>query len=226
MEYSLNQIEQACRKAVRGAGLDWGSAEDAGRGIRWLEWMNLDGIKTLLRVLQLIDHTQGNPIQTREMPGVWTGSNGLLSPLIAGPALADLINARNLAYSNEKFVIELKNIACPLLCAGYLGTAANQANCVATLVWGEVEIICGAQPVVGAEEQQVLYPDTTPNLTITFDRHSVQPEPVAGSLPEIGSRYVDSTSWHQLEKFVHITYVEATEASRLAGAGAGTSDND
>ena len=46
--------------------------------------------------------------------------------------------------------------------------------------------------------------------------------PVAGH----GAFAVDETAWATLTALAHRTYVPATEASRLAGAGAGTTDND
>ena len=37
---------------------------------------------------------------------------------------------------------------------------------------------------------------------------------------------VDPDEWHQLEIYAELTYVPETDASRLAGAGAGLTDND
>ena len=41
-----------------------------------------------------------------------------------------------------------------------------------------------------------------------------------------GAYAVDTGSWERILLFAHRTYVPASEASRLAGAGAGTTDND
>ena len=47
-----------------------------------------------------------------------------------------------------------------------------------------------------------------------------------GRAPGIGDTRVNAQAWEKLENRAHLTYVKATEASRLSGAGAGLNDND
>lgn len=36
MSFALNEIEATAKRATRGAGYDWGLAEDASKAVRWL----------------------------------------------------------------------------------------------------------------------------------------------------------------------------------------------
>ena len=45
---SLNEIDSLCQKAARGAGLDWGLAEEAGFAAAWLAARGADGAAALL----------------------------------------------------------------------------------------------------------------------------------------------------------------------------------
>lgn len=46
--WSLNEIQSLALKAARGAGFDWGVAEDAGQAVRWLSARDLPGADALL----------------------------------------------------------------------------------------------------------------------------------------------------------------------------------
>ncbi len=56
MMYSLGEIEVHAKKAVRGAGFEWGFAEEAGKAVRWLEQQHLPGMKVLADYLSAYDH--------------------------------------------------------------------------------------------------------------------------------------------------------------------------
>lgn len=51
MTYSLNEVDAMAKRAVRGAGYDWGVAEDMAQAVRWLCARDLDGIGALARAL-------------------------------------------------------------------------------------------------------------------------------------------------------------------------------
>ena len=77
MNLSLNQVENTARKAVRGAGLPWCLAEDAGRAVRWLEVMGLPGMSWLVLVLGAVDHGRTGELLVRQQPGpVWRATGG------------------------------------------------------------------------------------------------------------------------------------------------------
>lgn len=87
---SLNEIEMLVRKAVRGAGYDWGLAEEAGKAARRLALAGHDAVVAFLALCERFDgstHTERAPTS---LAGVWQAPGGLLCPLTAGAALSDL----------------------------------------------------------------------------------------------------------------------------------------
>ena len=53
--WSLNEIEALAKKAARGAGYDWGLAEEAGQAVRWLLARGLPGADALLFICEAKD---------------------------------------------------------------------------------------------------------------------------------------------------------------------------
>ena len=51
MIYSLSEIDAQCKKATRGAGFEWGHAEEAGKAARWLAKHELPGAALLAAYL-------------------------------------------------------------------------------------------------------------------------------------------------------------------------------
>jgi hypothetical protein len=49
--WSLNEIEALAGKAARGAGYDWGLAEEAGQSVRWLEARDFRGADALMAAI-------------------------------------------------------------------------------------------------------------------------------------------------------------------------------
>src|SRR5258708_39822682 len=58
MSWSLNEIEAEVKKAVRGAGLAWGLAEEGAKAARWLAARAVDPIPAGIDVLD--PHARGN----------------------------------------------------------------------------------------------------------------------------------------------------------------------
>ena len=119
--------------------------------------------------------------------------------------------------------MELRNLACPLLLAAYLPIVSGSANCSRTVNWGTVS--------VGVFQDRLSISGSSEELNVAFCER-VDCGPLAQTTgdgfppPHIGEVRVDDDEWDALERYACLTYVEATEASRLAGAGAGLSDND
>lgn len=83
---SLNEVEQLCLKAARGAGMTWGLAEEAGFAAGWLAERGLDGPGSLLRRLE----SREPPDRIVMVPGHWRGAGGgSLCPIAVGAALCD-----------------------------------------------------------------------------------------------------------------------------------------
>jgi hypothetical protein len=63
MSYALNEVEAMAKKAVRGAGLSWGLAEDAAKATRWLCEFGLDGVGALAAALNEPNLSDGPLVQ-------------------------------------------------------------------------------------------------------------------------------------------------------------------
>ena len=218
MKRSLNEIEQTCRKAARGSGLPWGVADDTGRAIRWLHAFQLDGVSSLAALLERFDHQRPVDYAPESLDGVWQGPYNVLSPIMTGLALSDcmgLIQGRS---------IETSEIACPILVAGYVGqTILNREQSV-TVGWSSIGLSIDRDRFTIVGDKGDLYVGRAGRLTCektSFDRDC------GGSrYPLVGDTRVNAQAWEKLESRAHLTYVRATEASRLSGAGAGLNDND
>ena len=98
-ELSLGEVEALCLKAARGAGYDWGLAEEAGAAARWLAARGLDGPAILLALLEArkdlasLRLTEGRVTQMDDGPvcpivlGAYISDLGGMAPLAEVPVL-------------------------------------------------------------------------------------------------------------------------------------------
>jgi hypothetical protein len=214
---SLNEIEHTCRKAARGCGLPWGVADEVGKAVRWLHVFNLDGTRILAMLLERVDHHEPVKLAPRELDGTWSAVDAMLSPLLVGPTLCDCLGM----MANRE--IETGSIAWPLLTAGFLGQAALESTQSVRMCWQGVVLDLHRDFLWIEGNNDDLYCASAQSLTcvgwpVQGDKESVT--------MTIGDAEVDPGAWQRLEQFAHQTYVEASEESRLSGAGAGMNDND
>ena len=86
---SLPEIETLCLKAARGAGMDWGLAEEAGFAARWLAARGLPGPELLLAHLEARSGQPWADVGPRAS-GDWRArGGGALCPVSAGAAFSD-----------------------------------------------------------------------------------------------------------------------------------------
>lgn len=113
---SLNEIEMLVRKAVRGAGYDWGLAEEAGKAARRLALAGHDAVAALLALCERFDGTDHADRAPAAIDGIWQAPGGLLCPLVAGTVLGDLAPSS----------VETGPMACPIIFAA-IGESAGYA---------------------------------------------------------------------------------------------------
>ena len=209
MSFALNEIEATAKRAARGAGYDWGLAEDASKGARWLCAQGLDGAGALAALLKsgfAADLSRHTP---QSLQGQWRGE-GALCPLVAGAALSDC------ADRLQQAPVQLGPVAHPLLILPFAAMAARRQNgCVTVSTDGFTAVTDGAAiQITGA------LPDAPTDLQVTAGGTLDAPRPRQTRAEP------DVAAWDTLNQFAHKTYAPATEQSRLLGAGAGLSDND
>lgn len=216
MTYSLNQIEHTARKAARAGGVPWGLADEVGKAVRWLHTYRFNGVSMLIALLdENVSTTLSAPLT---LNGVWHAAHGVLDPLVTGAALSDcLLHVAN---------VETQVIAYPLLTAGFVGSAVENENRAAILEWSGVSMHCcqdrirfdGDQPAMETKRASFMRCDFVEREAVVVDER--------WRAPKIGAVKIDVKAWSRLEQYAQATYVEATDASRLSGAGAGLRDND
>lgn len=218
MMFTLNEIEATGIRAARGAGLDWGIAEEAGRAARWLAGHRLPGPELLGDLLVRTEGQDYVEMAPAALQGVWTAPSGLLNPLIAGAALAD--RAASLASGH---VFELGNTAFPLLLLPYAKYCALEVEAAVELTWEGV--VAAVSPdgrlTVSGDEDAVLV-KSSPSVRC---RTAAQ-DTAAGKAIVPVRRALTAAAWNRLKEFADRTYAPATAESRELGAGADRIDTE
>ena len=216
MSWSLNEIEALARKAACGAGLSWGLAEEAGKSARWLCAMGLPGAEGLAALLQRNDGAAYPLLRPAETGAEWAAAGGVLCPLITGAALCD--RAAEVAAGPG---VTLLRTACPLLLYPHVAIAADMTGSALTLAWAGVT----SWPAPTGSHTWRRGARARRDLRRPGPRRSATG--IAGRPVRRAWRGDMSPRTAEILKgFAHRTHAPETEESRLAGAGAGQSDND
>ena len=214
MIYSFNEIDAMAKRAARGAGLPWGLAEEAGKAVRWVCANGLPGADALAHVLELNRGRSYDQLAPVSTDGVWEARCGSLCPLIAGAVLSDL--AEDIAHGRE---IVLGRVAHPVLLSGYLAPITRRYGGTVTLRWQEGTICVSRQGVgLGGSAGHA---DHAENI-----RCFASDSDMALFNPETPGNDIALATWEKLTGFMTLYLAPDTEASRMAGAGGGGSDND
>ena len=214
MIYSLNEIDAMGKRAARGAGLDWGFAEEAGKAIRWLSANNLPGAEALCEVLTLNEGKTYEELVPTSVDGTWVASSGTLCPIITGAALSD--RAHRIASGQN---IKLAKIIKPLLLLPYLANVAKQTGITVEITWQ------GTQVTVCTRGISIKGDDLEIGLVDEVKCHRADFEENVTSGGVVG-RAVNREAWDSLTAFMTRYLAPNTEESRIAGAGSSGNDGD
>lgn len=212
MSFALNEIEATAKRAARGAGLSWGMAEEAAKAARWLSSQGIDGAAVLAAVLEQNDGKAAADLRPASLSGEWQADGGTLCPLLAGASLSDC--AARLAEGR----ITLQAVSHPAMLLPFAAAAAAQLGKVVTLEWEGCAAVTDGRSV--SISGDALLQASASGASASLGGSLAAPvEQATRATP-------DTAAWDSLNRFAHRTFAPATEASRLAGAGAGLSDND
>lgn len=198
MIYSLSEIDAQCKKATRGAGFEWGHAEEAGKAARWLAKHELPGATLLAAYLP----------QYFESPAQFQG----MCPIAAGAAICDNGNAITTQ------AVHFKQLAYPLLLLPYVAMLARERSLNVMLSWDGERIVCNSKGICILEQTK---PNTDKARDVCCEVSSNKQQVRRGQTAKRTGQFVDDTDWQVLASLAHHTYVPATEASRQ---GAGPAD--
>ena len=213
MSWSLNELEALARKAARGRGMTWGMAEETGRATRALCGWGMDAPSALAKLLQLQDGLAHDAVAPARTAGPWRATGGALCPIAAGCCLNDF------ATMLRSGPIHMHSVAQPLLLLGFVQMAARRLGQPVRLTIGAVQF-CVTGDDIAVEGDLPDLPDQSDVTAALADA------PFGTALIRHSRADVSDGAAAILTAFAHRTYAPATEASRLAGAGAGLSDND
>jgi hypothetical protein len=211
---SLGELEAAARKAARGAGYAWGLADEAGRAVRGLAEIGLDGAALFVRLAEAVAPRPQQSLAPRHLENVWISENGPLCPIRTGATLCDL--ARAIPDTG----MAVTRVLIPGLFLPFAADVARLRDGAVTLSWSGGIVGIGPEGLPRAtgvlkladvdEADMFLHPGGTALPAAPLETRA-HPAPAA---------------WEALLALAHRTHAPATEASRLSGAGAGLTDND
>lgn len=198
MSWSLGEIRALSIKAARGAGMDWGMAEEAGFAVQWLEAHGLPSTKILAQYLSTV-HRKTN----------FDYDN---CPLKLGCLISDTGDWNALGNTAT---------AEPLLLVPFIANAVGEDS--VELVWMKNKLVIHKDGVTTDDVETL-----DSNVGRSNHIFSVALSTIAKNILEPKNRVLDDAKPHVaiLNALAHKTYAPATAASRLAGAGAGLNDND
>lgn len=202
---SRSEIEATALGAARGAGMDWGLAEEAAFATLWLADQGIDGLTLLARHL---DQMAVGPVLIAGR--VWTG-RGPLCPIAAGAALGDHFH---LPQGPLQGPVVLSDLSAPALILPFLAVAAARSGAVVLVQWPGVSVVVSGGAVFNMTGGAALLADRADRVTVTAATgHSTAPRLAA-----------PPATLQSLQAHVQRTYVPASDQSRR-GAGAAGSDN-
>ena len=190
---TLSEIRATCTKAARGAGCDWGMAEEAGLAARILESHDLPGVHVLARLL-----SEGASCAACRGAGSACGLRALA-------ALSDRLPFLDGAPRRGP-------VRAPLLLAAPVILLAREQGAAYTLSWEGAVLRCtpGGVSAEGAIDAPIA-------TCVTLE--PAPGSPAEPRTPDWRSRRVAARDWDRLERLAARTLVPETEASRARGAG-------
>jgi hypothetical protein len=212
---SMPEVEALCMKAARGAGMEWGVAEEAGMAARWLAARGMDGPGTLLALLRARggrgDRDAGPRISGRD----WRAAGGgTLCPVLAGAAYSD-------AAGDADTAIVLHDLAVPLLFLPFAGQWVRATGRSLAVSWVKGRAHIDRAGIVLKGDIEASMDMAGARVTVEAGARAGQ-----GGAQQLLSRYpIDPPVWRALDAFALCTTVPPSARSR-GGAGAEADDND
>jgi hypothetical protein len=198
MSWALGEIKALSIKAAKGAGFDWGIAEEAGFAVEWLEARGLPGTRAMAQYLSRYHRETGLDID--------------FCPLRKGCFVSD---------TNDLSSIEKTSAFQPVLMAPFIANVIEGET--VKLSWDKNKLVISKDGVDYNTRYQLINEPCKlfENVELSSWYAPRRFLPHKTRIGESEKAYISI-----LNALAHKTYAPATEESRLAGAGAGLNDND
>ncbi len=207
MIVSLNEADVMAAKAARGAGRPWGLAQEAGRAASALEALRLPGAACLLDVLNATDGVPCEELRPGSTQTACWQAEIPMCPLLVGAFISDL------GALSQK--VMLRQVRSPLLLVPFCLMAFDNV----VFNWSDCTIRTSGDGISAQGDPKTAIADQ-----VSIDGSAPARETTHSW--QRGAVDIADEIWEALSAFAHRTYVPASEASRLKGAGAGLTDND
>jgi hypothetical protein len=225
---SFNEIESLAFKAARGAGLAWGMAEEAAAATRWLAAAGVPWATALLGVLDR-PRSAGIGIIRRPSGELADRFGAPVCPLTVGTHISD----QGPSVIPETGLL-IKDVAHPRLLLPFVARLVTiQNNLVVELGSERVMLSAGAPAIsmMGTERPLEAHCATSVALHVsraaTPSKSDALTNVLAHPVPIwVAGTHIEAGLLTRLQAYESRTYVPASDQSRIAGAGAGLSDND
>ena len=229
MHVSLSELEATLCKAASGVGLPLGLGQDAGRAARWMAGNGYDPVPAVVDALDAVDRGRSGGFDaSKAIRGAFAPdpASDCLSSLRAGPSACDLV------LSAAQGTVTLEAVDSPAVILMVACAASRNMTGALLLTWrsaegAAIEAVChGGRFHADQEEAKVLSSPgpATVTMSVIEGRPLESAAAACDALKEGAS--VDEATWRRLAAFAARCLVEATETSRLTGAGAGIVDTD
>lgn len=207
---SLSEISSLTYRAARGAGYEWGEAEEAAFASVWLSRAGLDWAATILAVLNGAPACAPSPSRGR-----WAAV-GQLCPLRTGIAVADFAALQEGPSAQP---VQCLAVAQPLLVVPFAARAANSLNRPIGVSWADNQVFLqpGQPPLI------VSPVDTCKPVDVTIACENVQR--AMPLWPQFHQAEICNAQYGELNALALRTTVP-TSARSQAGAGGEEGDND
>ncbi|MEE9321977.1 MAG: DUF3726 domain-containing protein [Granulosicoccus sp.] len=210
MRLTLYEIETTLCKASTGAGLPLGLGEDIGSAAIWLAGQNCDGVAAALESIQA---GMSKVKMSDTGNGVMIFSDACIA--VSGPSIVDL-----LIGDQSCTEIHLCKPDSVMLLFGFAGVVANRYGYLFQFDFSNgANVQVSGDKVVETGEMHDLCSDVVVKSCIDQKGLAVAPMPAAGV-------DVDDELWCEVLALAAKNCVPESDASRVAGAGAGLTDND
>jgi hypothetical protein len=209
MKISYNEIEMTILKAARGAGMEWGLAEEAAQAARWLAAFDLPWAEPLLGIFE-----------TGSWDTFMTGDEQCLRPVSPGNWLCPIRAGAYLSDLGDKAPRVIERVRRPILLLPFAVRGMKSVE----LSWEGARWRLEARGTAcRCKAEGAIDPESAERVTLDHrtDGPGHEMPLLRGDTPT-----VEEAAWEALKRFEFRTYVPASLRSRLAGAGPALDDND
>lgn len=217
MKCSRNELTALMYKAAVGSGCAIAIADEIARAACSLQRFGYQGVELFLAALDARKAETDKTLQRGASIDSWFATVTLA---MNGPSVFD---ALCLDTNPDQFTLQLRSVDVPFLLVGLAVERSAEQHCRFNIVFSEGATALVSHTAISVSGEIPMQPCCAE--LIVFDNEAVVTStraPIASSL----ALDVDDHLWLRCKKLASLTHVPSTEASRLAGAGAGLTDND